>query len=274
MKSQTIRRPVMAGRFYADEPRLLREDVEQHIRDAGESGPSARVACIIAPHAWYPFSGATAGHAYAHAAASKPKRVILLGCSHHYEFSGACVATQGAFETPLGTLAIDEAFATELHGEAEQQDFAPHIPEHSLEVHLPFIHVAFGDVEIVPVLFGSRYSAWHGAFARKLAAMVDPTDLVVASTDLSHFHTDAKARAKDQQSLEYLMAKDTDTLIEASEEGRCTMCGITAVITAGIYALEREALDWRLLDYRTSAEASGDFSRVVGYAAVSMEKAQ
>lgn len=274
MKSQTIRRPAVAGKFYADEPRLLREDVEQHIRGAGEGEASARVACIIAPHAGYPYSGATAGHAYARAATSKPKRVILLGCSHHYEFSGACVANQGAFETPLGNLAIDEAFATELQGDMEQQDLTPHVPEHSLEVHLPFIQVAFGDVEIVPVLFGSRYSSWHGAFARKLAAIAEPTDLLVASTDLSHFHTDAKARAKDQQSLEYLMAKDTDALIKASEEGRCSMCGITAVITACIYALERDAFDWNLLDYRTSAETSGDFSRVVGYAAVSMEQAQ
>lgn len=205
---------------------------------------------------------------------SCPKRVILLGCSHHYEFSGACVATKGSFETPIGTLPIDKPFALALANGVNNADVAPHIPEHSLEVHLPFVQVALGDVPIVPVLFGSRYSAQHAEFAQRLVALAEPLDLVIASTDLSHFLSEEEARAQDARSLDFLMTKNIDTIIEASEDGRCAMCGLTAVITAGVYALKRKALDWRVLDYRTSAAASGDYSRVVGYATVSMGPSQ
>jgi hypothetical protein len=98
-------------------------------------------------------------------------------------------------------------------------------------------------------------------------------DLVVVSTDLSHYLSESQANRLDHNTLELLLQRDVDRVVEAAAEGRFAMCGVTAVATAMDFCRDRHAESWAVLDYRTSARASGDFSRVVGYAAVSMERA-
>jgi AmmeMemoRadiSam system protein B len=267
------RAAAVAGQFYPASPEKLHHLVEALLEEAGEEAAPDRVVALVAPHAGYPYSGPAAAHAYARARGKRCGRVVLLGRSHHYGFPGAALECSGSWETPLGALAIDEDFARSLLPLGAKDLLAPHMPEHALEVHLPFLQVAMGDVPIVPVLFGSDADAWHEAFGRGLAALLEPDDLVVASTDLSHFLTEAQANVLDRHSLECILSKDYRNLAEEEERGECSMCGATAVFVAMICALACGADTWRLLDYRTSAAATGDFSRVVGYGAISMERA-
>ena len=267
----TVRHATVAGQFYPAGARQLREDVASYISASDVEAAPQRVVAMVAPHAGYVFSGPAAGYVFARAAGKKPKRVVVMGRSHRYAFDGAAVYTEGAFETPLGTLPIDEVLASELAATAGPGIPQSHDPEHSIEVQLPFVQVALGEVPIVPVLFGSDPDGWHLALGRRLAGLLDREDLVIASTDLSHFLREEEANEIDRRSLDRVLSKDADALCEELGSGRCSMCGGTAVAIAMAYAAERGANDWRLWDYRTSAAASGDYTRVVGYGAISME---
>jgi AmmeMemoRadiSam system protein B len=273
MPATTVRRPAVAGQFYPGDPETLRDTVDALLDAAGVNAAPDRVDAIVCPHAGYVFSGATAAHAYARARGKSPKRVVLLGCSHRYRIETASVFTQGEFEVPLGAFPIDEAFARELADAIESVSPGPHVPEHSLEVQLPFLARAIGIVPIVPVLFGSPAGARHAGVGESLARMLDADDLVVASTDLSHYLNEPSANAIDARSIKAVLAKDWRAYTQSIREKNCAMCGAAAVTAAMVCASARKANTWTLLDYRTSGAASGEFDRVVGYAAISMERA-
>lgn len=273
MGTSNIRKAAVAGQFYPGEPERLRRVAEEYIESAKVEPSPDKVTTIVSPHAGYIYSGPTAGHAFARVKGKEPGRVILLGCSHRYPIPTASVYTSGGFETPLGTFPIDESFATTLAEELHSESEEPHRLEHALEVQLPFLAVAVGLVPIVPVLFGGPATKWHAEVGQRLAELVNPDDLIVASTDLSHYLSEEEANAIDGHSLETVLSQDWNAFTREIDDRTCSMCGASAVTSAMAYALAQQSDTWRLLDYRTSAAASGDFSRVVGYAALSMERA-
>ena len=187
MKTAQVREPAVAGQFYPGQAGVLRETANRYVEEAGVEAAPDHVVALVCPHAGYMYSGPTAGYAYARAKGKKPRRVILLGCSHRYMFPGASVYEVGAFDTPLGRFPIDEAFAKTLSTRLETAPTGPHDMEHALEVQLPFLAVALGLMPIVPVLFGSPAGEWHAQAGRVIAELVEDGDLVIASTDLSHY---------------------------------------------------------------------------------------
>lgn len=267
------RKPAVAGTFYPSEPGILRTTLEDYLDRAGVNPARSGVRSLIVPHAGYIYSGPTAACAFSRIAECTPERVILLGCSHHYSFDGASIVTEGAFQTPLGDFPIDQDFAMRLAERVGNSDTTPHEKEHALEVELPFLAVTVGLVPIVPVLFGSRFGPWHDRFAEVLAGMTGDTDLVLASSDFSHYLTEDQANAIDRRTIDALLEQDVPGFAESVDSGRCSVCSLAAVATSMTYSLAQDASKWTLLDYRTSAHASGDTSRVVGYAALSMERA-
>lgn len=273
MKGSPVRKPAVAGQFYPAAPEALRRAAQQYIDESGIDPAPGNVTTIVSPHAGYVYSGPTAGHAYARIAGKQPGRVIVMGCSHHFPIDTASVYTSGSFETPLGCFPIDEPFAERLARETNSRSVQPHQGEHSLEVQLPFLALAIGIVPIVPVLFGGPVRGWHADIGRRLAEMVEADDLVIVSTDLSHYCSESEANALDKHSIEVVLSKDWSAFASGIEDRSCSMCGASAVTVAMAYASARKADAWRMLDYRTSGAASGDYSRVVGYAALSMERA-
>jgi AmmeMemoRadiSam system protein B len=266
------RPPAVAGRFYPEAPDVLEQMVER-LLDGAASTPAApeRVAGILVPHAGYPYSGPVAAHAFARVRGKRAGRVVLLGRSHHFAFPGASVVCEGAFETPLGLLPIDESFARKLASVTAAAPANVHDQEHALEVELPFLQVALGEVPIVPVLFGSEPSPLHARFGKQLASLLNPDDLVLVSTDLSHYLANSAAHTQDRASLNGLMTQDLESFEDGVITGAYALCGATAVLAGMACASARGATEWRLLDYRTSGDTCGDTSRVVGYAAVSFE---
>jgi MEMO1 family protein len=269
----TLRKAAVAGQFYPASPEALGQLVDRYLDEAGAEGAPEPVAGVLVPHAGYPYSGPTAASAFARVRGKQVQRVVLLGRSHHFPFAGASIFAEGSFETPLGRLPVDEPFAQALAERLGNAGPQPHYPEHGLEVELPFLQVALGDVKIVPVLFGEPPCPWHIEAGQILAEMMAPEDLLVISTDLSHFLEESRANALDRQSLDAVLAQDTQAVMAGEHGGTCAMCGTSAVIAGMACTLTRGATHWRLLDYRTSARASGDPTRVVGYAAISMERA-
>lgn len=268
----TIRHAAVAGQFYPGDAAALRREVEAYLEQSGVEPAPDRVVALVAPHAGYIYSGPTAGHAFARARGKKPHRVVLLGRSHRHYFDGVSVYAEGSFETPLGVMPIDEPWARRFVEDIGNQPTEPHRYEHCLEVMLPFIQVAIGETPIVPILVGGDPGPEHLRLAERLAMLMEPDDLLLASTDLSHYMSESNANRIDKTSLDLVLTRDTRRFVAGINEGTCSMCGGTAVAAAMTCANALGADDWRLLDYRTSGRVSGDYDRVVGYGAISMER--
>uniref|UniRef100_UPI00187D3453 AmmeMemoRadiSam system protein B n=1 Tax=Candidatus Magnetaquicoccus inordinatus TaxID=2496818 RepID=UPI00187D3453 len=258
MHSETdVRPPAVAGSFYPNDPQVLRSMIRQFLERA-PSG-AATPCAMVAPHAGYIYSGYTAACAYrslAKAKPDKPLRVFLLSPSHRLPFHGLSVGNYRAYRTPLGDVPIDQAMVEQLALLPDvSRDPAPHQQEHALEVHLPFLQETVEHIQLVPIIFG-RISGGH--LADMLARLCQPEDLLLASTDLSHFYPYDEARRLDSQALAALAAVDP---LAMSKTEACGNTGVCAVLEL---ARRRQ---WRsvLADYRNSGDTAGGKDRVVGY---------
>src|SRR5215467_5069577 len=153
--SASVQSACVAGMFYPADPAVLAAGVDKSIASA--PAPRLEAKAVIAPHAGHVYSGDIAGAAYRLLARRKGeiKRVVLLGPNHRVPLSGIAVSPADSWATPFGPLPVNregrDLFAREPGVTVAAQPFAL---EHSVEVHLPFIHRALGDVEILPVLVG------------------------------------------------------------------------------------------------------------------------
>ncbi len=261
----------VADRFYPGDPVELRSMVETFIAEAPVATSPDMVSGMVVPHAGFIFSGATAGFGYKRIQGGAPTRIVLLGASHRYRFDGLALFDGDAFDCPLGRLTVDRVFADALGDLFGNEGPRPHEYEHTLETQLPFLLCAVGNRPIVPVLFGSHASEEHVTFGKRLADMLAPEDLVIASTDLSHFLSEQEANAIDRRTIEAVVAGDANALIGGLREDTCSMCGGAAVVAAMACASARGATNRHVLDYRTSGAVSGDYGRVVGYTTITLE---
>jgi AmmeMemoRadiSam system protein B len=254
------RSPAVAGKFYPDGSARLAAAVDALLSAA--PAPLGRLpAALVVPHAGYRYSGRVAAAAYALTRDWSPGRAVLLGPAHAVPMVGSLVPRAEAWSTPLGRLPVDPAArerALALPGVDAADE--PHAAEHSLEVQLPFLQRSFGpELPVLPVVT----AAPPDDVADLLDAVAGPDALVVVSTDLSHYLPDVEARRRDGRTLDAVLAVDPDRI------GPGAACGAHAL---------RGLLSWAaragrtpaLLSYRTSADATGDRSRVVGYAALAL----
>lgn len=259
------RRAAVAGTFYTDDPSALAEEVGRYL-EGGAGEPLADVGVGVSPHAGYVYSGPTAGVCYAALRHRKPRRVVLLGCSHRYRFPGPALGAYDAFETPLGRVAVDSELSARVRDRFGDAGDEPHEEEHCLETQLPFVQAAFPGVRVFPVLFGERAGAEHAAFGEALADLLEGEDVVIASTDLSHYLPLDAAAAMDRATLAAVTSLDPARLWAAGMDR--ALCGGAAVAAAMACAARRGAVRGAVVRHATSAEAFGDASRVVGYGAV------
>ena len=257
--TETIRPAAVAGMFYPDIPDVLRKAVIDYLDQANPPALS-RARAVIAPHAGYIYSGPVAAFAYKALLnrATPPKRIYVMGPSHRVWFAGVALVDYEAFDTPLGAHPLDgERIHALLDAGAPFAAFnVAHAQELSLEVQFPFLRVTFPDAPVVPLLFGDVDPLVVG---RKLDQFLEPDDVIVVSSDLSHFHDNRTAHRLDRQFLDAVLNGDR------REAARGEACGQAPALTLMLLA---EQHGWRphLLDYRTSGDVTGDTRRVVGYA--------
>ena len=260
-----VRPAAVAGMFYPEAPAALAADVRAHLaRTEVRAGPGiAAPKALIVPHAGYMYSGAIAALAYARLAASRAviRRVLLFGPAHRVSVRGLALPTANAFATPLGVIAIDrEAAAAALNLPQVCVSDAAHALEHSLEVQLPFLQTVLDEFALVPFVVGD-------ATPEEVAGVIEllwggPETLIVISSDLSHYHRYAEARALDRATADAILAL-TETLDHEQA------CGATP-INGLILAARRHGLQPELIDLRNSGDTAGDKSRVVGYASFAL----
>ncbi len=252
-----VRPPAVAGRFYPADPQALTRAIDAHLA-AVPAAPITGLRALVAPHAGYSFSGPTAAFAYEQLRDRQIDTVYVLAPSHHTAFAGVSILDVDAYRTPLGLcrlapVAADLRLVSPFTSVADA-----HASEHSLEVQLPFLQRVVGEFDLVPLVYGKVDPR---AVSEVLAPRLDPHSIVVASTDLSHYHPDATARELDQSLVSAIERLD----VAAVAGGEA--CGKLPVLT--IIHLARQ-LGWKakVLDYRNSGDTAGTRDRVVGYAAI------
>src|SRR5262245_12904567 len=267
-----VRRPAVAGTWYPGSATALKRAVEIHLARAETDAVAdiEELVALVAPHAGLMYSGPVAAHAYRLLRDHPYDVIVLVGPSHFVSFEGVSVYGAGGFQTPLGVAEIDEPCATAImQATALVGDYpAAHTREHSLEMQLPFIQLLAPSTKIVPLVMGSQSSETSRKLGDALgAALSGRRALLVASTDLSHYH-DAKAASQlDQIVLDYVAGFDEDGLQGALDRRPEHACGggPTVAVMRAAHALG--ARDAVVLNYADSGDVSGDKASVVGYMA-------
>jgi AmmeMemoRadiSam system protein B/AmmeMemoRadiSam system protein A len=277
---------MLAGSWYDGNPDSLASSLDQWLQEAPPMPDGSYPLALIAPHAGHRYSGKVAAAAYATLRGRSFARVFLLGPSHRRPFQGLALADFSAFQTPLGSIPVDrEELAALAASPLCFRDRDAHQAEHSLEIHLPFLQRALKDQpwQLVPIMVGQLDQAQLTQAAALLATRIGPGDLVVASSDFTHYGRNYGyggprgqefGPAEAPQRLQALMDEAFDRIRNLDHQGfgrqletsGDTICGHKPIQLL-LALLPREARAWRLAS-DTSGALTGDFSSSVSYMSV------
>ncbi len=268
----SIRTPTVAGRFYPRRPEELEREIHQFT--SGSETERVRALGCIAPHAGYVYSGHVAGAVYAHI--EIPKTCIVLCPNHTGMGVPLSIMTKAAWQTPLGTVPADADLGTRLLQSCHllEEDTAAHRGEHAVEVQLPFLQARSRDLKLVPIVLGTsnfeQLRALGEAMADAIAASSENV-LIVASSDMNHYESDAITRVKDHKAIARVLALDPRGLWEVVMNEDVSMCGFGPAIAMLTAAKKLGATSATLVKYATSGDISGDRDQVVGYAGITVQ---
>jgi MEMO1 family protein len=264
----TTRYPAVAGRFYPKDRETLERDIRTYL--SAQATPIPALGCIV-PHAGYVYSGAVAGAVYS--AIEIPNRIIVLCPNHTGKGRPLAIMSHGAWETPLGQVLIDSALAESLKKRLSilNEDADAHRSEHAIEVELPFLQDLRSDLSFVPIAVGTAQFDLLEQLGVAVAEVVQAQPekiLVVASSDMNHYESDAITRIKDHKAIERMLALDAYGLFETVMREEISMCGFGPAVVMLTAAKQLGATSAELIKYATSGDVSGDREMVVGYAGV------
>jgi AmmeMemoRadiSam system protein B len=254
-----IRSPAVAGTFYPADEQTLRAMVTHYLEAVHPSGAVPKA--LIVPHAGYVYSGPVAAMAYARLRAARQRitRVILLGPAHWVAVRGLAGSSAEMFVTPLGAVPVDRAAMTTALT-LPQVDICDdaQIPEHSVEVQLPFLQVVLETFAVVPLLIGEATPTAVGEVLELLWGEAET--LIVISSDLSHYYDYETAQRLDRATSRAIEAlRPADIGIEQAC-GRCAIQGLLQVVP-------RHGLRAETIALRNSGDTAGPTESVVGYGA-------
>jgi AmmeMemoRadiSam system protein B len=271
VSGRTVRQPAVAGMFYPAARERLEAAVDSMLDGAPEKTISGRIVALVEPHAGYAYSGEVAAAGYRLLDPAAVEHVFLVGPSHRAAFRGVAAWDGDGFLTPLGEVPVDRDLVRELVSgwKSIAIENWVHEGEHSLEVQLPFLQRRVGGFGLVPLVMGRQDPRTIVELGEALAAVASalPASLLVASSDLSHYHSYEEAVELDHQALDQLAELDAEGFMTGLRSGRFEACGggpIASVIHAARALGAREA---NVLSYRNSGDVTGDRSQVVGYQA-------
>jgi len=282
-----IRPPAVAGQFYPAAAEEITEQINGYLKQASTPPVAGEIKAIIVPHAGYDFSGQVAAYAFKLLEGVKINTAVLIGNSHTAYFDGAAIDSSDVWQTPLGQVAVDKELADKLikADSAIKYDASVHGQDHVLEVEIPFLQVVLaGNFKIVPIMLGNKADDSYKKLAKALKDNLGENDVVVVSSDMSHYPKHEDANKIDRGALEKIKSGKVDELekyVESVENSgvaneQTVLCGIDAVKTL----LELARLSgWdkiEVLKYLNSGDVSGigDKNRVVGYGAVAFAQIQ
>ena len=270
------RQSAIAGTWYPGSAAELRGQIEGFLKRVPAEDVAGRLIALIVPHAGYIYSGQVAAYAYKLLEKRKFETVVVVGPSHHARFQGVSVYDRGGFETPVGVAPLDRDLISALEKRDSRIRFVEegHTLEHSVEIQVPFLQVVAPGFKLVPLVMGDQDYSTCRWLADALADSIRGRSvLVVASSDLSHYHTYDKARSMDQIVRDRVAAMDPEGLYLSLEKGECEACGGGPIVTAMMVAQRFGAASSRVLYSANSGDATGirnDPRGVVGYMAAAL----
>ncbi|MBI5806525.1 AmmeMemoRadiSam system protein B [candidate division TA06 bacterium] len=271
-----IRRSIIAGSWYPGEAAKLKAEVEKYLTAAQTYPTDSELLGIVAPHAGLMYSGPVAAYAYKNLKGLCIKTVVLIGPSHRAYFDGAAVYASGEWETPLGKVGIDAGLCQKIIGQDQTHinDLpAAHAQEHSLEIQLPFLQTVLEPgFRIVPIMMSDHSLSSCERLAHSIVRAVKGDDgvMLLASSDLSHFHSQAEARKLDQKVARAIENYDPEKLAGELAFEKCEACGGGPIVAVMIACKLLGADKGVVYDYRTSGDITGEKEQVVGYLAAGL----
>jgi hypothetical protein len=272
-----VRHAAVAGSFYPADPKVLSAMIDDLLAKVTVPQITDPILAVVAPHAGYEYSGPVAAYTYAQLKGHKYTRVVVIAPSHHVAFDFTSIYDGDAYATPLGNVPVDKAFAQKLVKMSSTMKLSSqgHDPtsaggEHAVEVQLPWLQKVLGNFEVVPIVMGDQSYESSRALGVALAKLIKKEGgetLVLASSDLSHYHTYDDAVTIDHKTLNALQAWDYFSMSRNFQARVWEACGGAPIVAAMIYAERMGANQARVLKYENSGDVTGDHSRVVGYSA-------
>jgi len=281
----TLRRSVVAGMFYEGTAEALKAQVKscflhsfcpKKLPEVNPIGPRD-ILGLICPHAGYAYSGPVAANAFFELALDgKPDTVVILGPNHTGIGSGLSIMNEGTWRTPLGDVQVDAAVANDILQEtsALDVDVLGHLQEHSIEVQLPFLQYLYGNkFGLVPISFLMQDLESAKEIGRALVEALDGRNaVVIASSDFTHYESQASVNRKDAAAIKTIEALDAEQLYSVLETQNVSACGYAPIAALITYAKGNRAKNATLLTHKTSGDITGDKTSVVGYAALTIKK--
>ena len=277
------RRAYAAGKFFAGDMSGLTTDLRQLFNKAVKKEYD-NVQAVIVPHAGYTYSGTVAATGYNQVDAEREyEHVFVIASSHTAYYKGASIYNKGNYETPLGEVVVDRAFANKLIEENKIFSYHAnaHITEHSLEVQLPFLQFHLKKpFKIVPIVIGTQEPSACKAIADALRPYFNGNNLFVISTDFSHFPKYDDACEVDRKTADAVITNSKKQFLKVLKENEASnisnlataMCGWSSVLTLLNLTEDNADYKYHLLQYMNSGDTDSypDKSRVVGYYAIAV----
>lgn len=277
-QEKTVRRPAVAGSFYPADSQQLNTKLKDFLNQAEPISVTGKLRILIVPHAGIDYSGRVAAWGFKQVEGGGYKQVILLGASHRAYFDHVAVDDSSSWETPRGSVEIDQDLVKAIVEENKKivNDSVPHKEEHSLEIELIFLQKVLSDFKIVPILVSQPSEETIDYLAQKISQNLDEETLLVVSTDLSHYPSWETAVQVDNRTIEAILLGKKDDLeptikdIESKNYPNLVTaaCGYQPIRIALRVAEILKLSDFKKIKYENSGDISGDKSRVVGYAAI------
>jgi hypothetical protein len=271
--NNSVRPSPIAGRWYEGDPNRLAAKIDEFLVAARLPELEGEVMGVIAPHAGHIYSGETAGYAFSTVKGKSYPLVAILSPLHSYHFTSFLTTAHSTYRTPLGDIKVDEEMVATLEADLQTKGVAlTHLAydqEHSLEIELPFLQRAIaGDFKLLPVMVRSNDPEELETLANALAGVLaDQLCLLVASTDLSHFHPEEQAAMLDTETLRQMESFSPEGVLQADKTGKGAACGAGAVAAVLWTCKKIGATRVQVLHRSSSGKTTGDFDSVVGYGA-------
>lgn len=262
------RESIHAGSWYPGREKDLQEVIKTYLKNAQAKVPG-EIYGLISPHAGYMYSGPFAAFSYKLLENKDFDAVIVIGPSHRHGFYGVSVDKMAGRKTPLGKIDFDTELADEIikqNAKIIKYDPRAHIEEHSVEIQIPFLQMVLKKFKLVEIVMGSQdYNTCITLADALVNATKDKKILIIASSDLSHYHNQKTAEKFDNLVIDAIEKFDPELLYKRLSSDSCEACGGGPIITVMLASKKLGADKSRVLIYGTSGNVTGDYAQVVGY---------
>ncbi len=264
----TVRPPAVAGQFYDISKKALRDNLARLV---DKNSKKENYLGVISPHAGYIYSGKVAGNVLSRIRFKDT--VIILGPNHTGMGEPFAIMSSGSWRTPIGEIEIDSEAAKLILKSSSllKEDASAHAYEHSIEVQLPFLQYLNERIKFVPITIQHAPKETLIEIGKELAGSLKDLGrevVIITSSDMTHFEGQDTARVKDQRAIEAILKLDEDLLLEVVKKWDITMCGYAPAVVMLRALKDLGARKAELIEYTTSADTSGDYESVVGYAGI------